>query len=244
MALQKNALKDSDDERLEVTECLICGKLFPRGPIDLARHGAAVTLKHVFSEKKSSSFPFGCKKCATYFSSKEHLEMHSLKSRCNPAIVRKRLEEAAKSKVDQQAAALKKLQKSDNDELDTVKSNEEDDMEEEDSPDLDSHFSKKELRASREAAANNIRGRQSSSGSATTSASTTSSGEKIALEIVTKEPKEGTVRQKAKLANAASAALSFNPGKFDLMLALLSRSFFKMGISYVTLPFKSFVSSH
>lgn len=240
MALQKNALKDSDDERLEVTECLICGKLFPRGPIDLARHGAAVTLKHVFSEKKSSSFPFGCKKCATYFSSKEHLEMHSLKSRCNPAIVRKRLEEAEKSKVDQQAAALKKLQKSDIDELDTVKSNDEDDMEEEDSPDLDSHFSKKELRASREAAANNIRGRQS----ATTSVSTTSSGEKIAIEIVTKEPKEGTVRQKAKLANAASAALSFNAGKFDLILALSSRSFFKMGFYYVTLPFKSFVSSH
>ena len=234
MALQKNALKDNDDERLEVTECLICGKLFPRGPIDLARHGAAVTLKHVFSEKKSSSFPFGCKKCSTYFSSKEHLEMHYLKSKCNPAIVRKRLEEAEKSKVDQQAAALKKLQKSDNDELDTVKSNDDDDMEEEDSPDLDSHLSKKELRASREAAANSKIARQSSSSSATTSASATSSGEKIALEIVTKEPKEGTVRQKAKLANAASAALSINAGKFDLIMTLLSHLFLKMGISNVT----------
>ena len=234
MALQKNALKDNDDERLEVTECLICGKLFPRGPIDLARHGAAVTLKHVFSEKKSSSFPFGCKKCSTYFSSKEHLEMHYLKSKCNPAIVRKRLEEAEKSKVDQQAAALKKLQKSDNDELDTVKSNDDDDMEEEDSPDLDSHLSKKELRASREAAANSKIARQSSSSSATTSASATSSGEKIALEIVTKEPKEGTVRQKAKLANAASAALSINAGKIDLIMTLLSHLFLKMGISNVT----------
>lgn len=230
MALQKNASKDNDDERLEVTECLICGKLFPRGPIDLARHGAAVTLKHVFSEKKSSSFPFGCKKCATYFSSKEHLEMHYLKSKCNPAIVRKRLEEAEKSRVDQQAAALKKLQKSDNDELDTVKSNDDDDMEEEDSPDLDSHLSKKELRASREAAANSKIARQSSS----SSASTTSSGEKIALEIVTKEPKEGSVRQKAKLANAASAALSLNAGKFDRIMTLLSHLFFKMGIFNIT----------
>ena len=213
MALQKIALKESDEDRLDVTECLICGKLFPRGPIDLARHGAAVTLKHVFSEKKSSSFPFGCKKCTTYFSTKEHLEMHSLKSRCNPAVVRKRSEDAAKSKLDQQATATKKLQKSDNEELDTVKSND-DDMEEGDVPDVEGHPSKKDVRVSREAAsAINKVPRQSHLNSVTTSASATSSDERIALEVITKEPKEGSVRQKARLANAASAASIINAGK-------------------------------
>ena len=79
---------------MKVSECLICGKLFPRGPMDLARHGAAVTLKHFISDKKTTSFPFGCKKCIVYFASKEHLDMHYLKSRCNPLVVAERIEEA------------------------------------------------------------------------------------------------------------------------------------------------------
>ena len=209
---------DNEEERVDVTECLICGKLFPRGPIDLARHGAAVTLKHVFSEKKSASFPFGCKKCTTYFSMKDHLEMHTLRSKCNPSIVRKRLEEAAKSKLDQQAAALKKLQKSDNEEMDTVKSNNDDDTEEVDSPVSEGHTLKKDVRAPREAVTINRIGRHSSS--TTTSASAASSGDKIAFEVVTIEPKEGSVRQKAKLANVASAAASSNAGEFATILIL------------------------
>ena len=227
MSLQKVAPKDSDDdESSEVTECLICGKLFPRGPIDLARHGAAVTLKHFFSEKKSSSFPFGCKKCTTYFSTKEHLEMHSLKSKCNPAVVRKRAEEAAKSKVDQQAAALKKLQKSDSDELDTIKSNDDDKKEEEDSPELEVLPLKKEVRSSREAAvATTKAARQSHPSSAAASASPK---EETALETITKEPKEGSLRQKAKLANAASAAALLNLGESAITLIFIFHLLFKI----------------
>jgi hypothetical protein len=226
MSVQKVAPKDNDDdESSEVTECLICGKLFPRGPIDLARHGAAVTLKHVFSEKKSSSFPFGCKKCTTYFSTKEHLEMHSSKSKCNPAVVRKRAEEAAKSKVDQQAAALKKLQKSDSDEFDTVKSND-DDKEEEDSSELEVLPLKKEVRSSREAAvATTKASRQSHPSSATASASPK---EETTVETITKEPKEGSLRQKAKLASAASAAALLNLGESAITLILIFHLLFKL----------------
>jgi hypothetical protein len=73
-------------------ECKVCGKLFPRGKLDLLRHTTAVTLKHGFSEKKTSSFTFGCKKCGTYFSSKEHLSMHAERSSCNPAVFKEREE--------------------------------------------------------------------------------------------------------------------------------------------------------
>jgi hypothetical protein len=228
MSVQKVAPKDNDDddESSEVTECLICGKLFPRGPIDLARHGAAVTLKHVFSEKKSSSFPFGCKKCTTYFSTKEHLEMHSSKSKCNPAVVRKRAEEAAKSKVDQQAAALKKLQKSDSDELDTVKSNDDDKKEEEDSPELVVLPLKKEIRSSREAAvATTKAARQLHPSSAAASAS---QKEETTVETITREPKEGSLRQKAKLASAASAAALLNLGESAITLILIFHLLFKI----------------
>ena len=73
-------------------ECKICGKLFPRGQLDLDRHMAAVTLKHCFSDKKTSNYHVGCKKCGTYFTSKEHYDMHGEKSSCNPVILKDRLE--------------------------------------------------------------------------------------------------------------------------------------------------------
>ena len=132
----KSLVKDDEevgqqvDER--VTECLICGKLFPRGPIDLVRHGAAVTLKHVFSDKKSASFPFGCKKCSTYFTSKEHLEMHGTKSRCNPAVVAERVKDANKMELDQNAAVLKKHQKNETEESSSTKRTNETDSDKDD----------------------------------------------------------------------------------------------------------------
>lgn len=36
----------------KTVECLVCGKLFPRGELDLARHSVAVTLQHKISKTK------------------------------------------------------------------------------------------------------------------------------------------------------------------------------------------------
>ncbi len=64
-------------------ECMICGKLFPRGPVDLARHSTAVTLKHLFQEKKSSFYNCGpCIKCGLHFTTDEHFKMHKNESSC------------------------------------------------------------------------------------------------------------------------------------------------------------------
>lgn len=101
--------EDRGDDRTQ--ECLICGKLFPRGPNDLARHAAAVTLKHVYSEKRSSHFSIGCRKCNTFFTSKDHLELHAKKSKCNPVVVRERIEEA--SRVEKENAILLNKKKED-----------------------------------------------------------------------------------------------------------------------------------
>ena len=125
-----NEAEQQTDER--ITECLICGKLFPRGPIDLARHGAAITLKHIFSDKRSASFPFGCKKCTSYFTSKEHLEMHCSKSRCNPTVVAERIEEAIKLEFELNAAIQRKAQKNDSEEISGTKRNGETDSDKED----------------------------------------------------------------------------------------------------------------
>jgi hypothetical protein len=80
-------------------ECMVCGKLFPRGlltkitfkflltfpslgALDLARHQSALTLLHRVGEKKTASLQHGCKHCGLYFSSEEHLELHSNQSSC------------------------------------------------------------------------------------------------------------------------------------------------------------------
>ena len=38
----------------KTVECLVCGKLFPRGELDLARHSVAVTLQHKTSKTKKA----------------------------------------------------------------------------------------------------------------------------------------------------------------------------------------------
>jgi predicted Zn-ribbon and HTH transcriptional regulator len=79
-------------------ECMVCGKLFPRGKetllfelififdhlgaLDLARHQSALTLLHRVGEKKTSALPYGCKFCGYHFSTIEHLELHSNQSSC------------------------------------------------------------------------------------------------------------------------------------------------------------------
>ena len=56
--------------------CLVCGKKFPRGVLDLARHTTAITLQHLISHKPKSGYDFHCTKCDIYFTAKAHLELH------------------------------------------------------------------------------------------------------------------------------------------------------------------------
>jgi len=56
--------------------CLVCGKKFPRGVLDLARHTTAITLQHLISHKPKSGYDFHCVKCEIYFTTKAHLELH------------------------------------------------------------------------------------------------------------------------------------------------------------------------
>jgi len=59
------------------SECLVCGKQFPRGSLDLLRHSNAVTLKHQISKKQSSTFRHSCPfNCGLYFLKKDHLNLH------------------------------------------------------------------------------------------------------------------------------------------------------------------------
>jgi hypothetical protein len=52
------------------------------GALDLARHQSALTLLHRVGEKKTASLQYGCKHCGLYFSSEEHLDLHSNQSSC------------------------------------------------------------------------------------------------------------------------------------------------------------------
>lgn len=61
--------------------CLVCGKKFPRGPLDLARHTSAITLMHLTSKTPKPNFDYHCGKCDLYFKLQSHLELH-LQSVC------------------------------------------------------------------------------------------------------------------------------------------------------------------
>ncbi len=73
----------STEREDKTVECLVCGKLFPRGLVDLQRHQAAVTLRHHFSTKRTAAFTFHCEKCNIFFGTEGHLELHKLESSCN-----------------------------------------------------------------------------------------------------------------------------------------------------------------
>ena len=75
-------MSDPKNSTSKTLECMVCGKTFSRGPVDLARHQTAVTLKHLVSTTTSSQFSFGCRKCNIYFTSKEHLSLHRAQSSC------------------------------------------------------------------------------------------------------------------------------------------------------------------
>lgn len=63
--------------------CLVCGKQFPRGQLDLNRHINAITLKHLYSKKPSPSYDFECLQCNTFFTKTDHLELHILNGLCH-----------------------------------------------------------------------------------------------------------------------------------------------------------------
>lgn len=89
--------------------CLVCGKKFPRGILDLARHTTAITLQHLISRKPKTNYDFHCAKCELYFKSKSHLELHaefvcqsSSRSRHSPSTVV--FPSSSKPKVKKEAA--------------------------------------------------------------------------------------------------------------------------------------------
>lgn len=102
--------KKEAESSVKAVECLICGKIFARGIVDLQRHQAAVTLKHVFHHKKTAAFPHGCEKCHVWFGTEEHLASHKVDSSCNPnkppcvdSVVARALAEAQKEENNRKA---------------------------------------------------------------------------------------------------------------------------------------------
>lgn len=84
----KNSSKPKDKIN---TTCLVCGKFFTHGILDLKRHITAITLQHIISKKSSSSFQFSCpNKCGIYFREKAHVEMH-VKQACIKKVSKKEL---------------------------------------------------------------------------------------------------------------------------------------------------------
>lgn len=61
----------------EMTECPVCGKVFSRGFSDLYRHCNAVSVQHLFAVTFRDSMKHECEKCALYFLSDDHLNMHT-----------------------------------------------------------------------------------------------------------------------------------------------------------------------
>lgn len=46
-----------------------------------------MTLKHLVSRKRTSSFSFGCARCGLFMTTAEHLRTHEAQSTCNPNMV-------------------------------------------------------------------------------------------------------------------------------------------------------------
>jgi len=82
-----NSMLDQDEQADRTVECMVCGKLFPRGAIDLQRHATAITLRHAVHTRRTQAFPYGCDQCGLHFATEEFLTMHSSLSSCNPNMV-------------------------------------------------------------------------------------------------------------------------------------------------------------
>lgn len=67
-----------DGEKDRSLTCLVCGKSFPRGGVDLERHSSAKTLNHwVTTKKMSPRFLLQCT-CGIWFCCEEHIQLHRL----------------------------------------------------------------------------------------------------------------------------------------------------------------------
>lgn len=82
-----DSTKETKEEEDKTSECMVCGKLFPRGPIDLARHQTAITLRHLIHPRHTATFHYGCKKCGLHFTTAEHLSTHVDQTTCNEDMV-------------------------------------------------------------------------------------------------------------------------------------------------------------
>ena len=60
----------------------MCGKVFTKGALDLARHQAGTTVQHIVSTKRTSTCIHECSKCHSFFTQEEHLQMHKEFSSC------------------------------------------------------------------------------------------------------------------------------------------------------------------
>ena len=70
-------------------ECMLCGKLFSRGVMDLMRHTIAPTLRHLVAKKECAEYPMPCeRKCGLWFRNIEEAGSHALSTSCNPDVVK------------------------------------------------------------------------------------------------------------------------------------------------------------
>lgn len=63
-------------------ECMVCGKIFPRGEKDLLRHRNAPTLLHIFERSRTDECTYGCSICDIHFTTPAHLARHEEESSC------------------------------------------------------------------------------------------------------------------------------------------------------------------
>lgn len=78
----KRNLDSKSDPESKVLECMVCGKKFSRGIVDLTRHQQAITLKHLFSTSRTSTCTLPCDDCGLFFSTQDHLNLHQVQSSC------------------------------------------------------------------------------------------------------------------------------------------------------------------
>jgi len=68
-------------------ECMICGKSFSRGVMDLMRHSVAPTLRHLVAKIECEEYPIPCERsCGLWFSSSNNAASHALLTTCNPDV--------------------------------------------------------------------------------------------------------------------------------------------------------------
>lgn len=80
------------DTKDKTVECMVCGKVFARGTVDLQRHQSAPSLAHLQAARRTLACTEPCTRCGLFFSSEEHLASHQEFSTCNPLVSRPALD--------------------------------------------------------------------------------------------------------------------------------------------------------